>query len=104
MNKKQVYIILSYSDGKKSCNIKKHFENNWTSKEVEKKDDQGETIIVKQGIRPDLVDIPVYPRKGLVEFIKVFDKTNNDDPILTLEGQKALQLNILEQFIIGYIK
>lgn len=95
-------ITVRHNPSKPTCRLKAHMENNWKSWTEETTDYNGGLLEIQKGINPKLVDVEInFVETTSGENIIVYRKHT---PIFQLHGSKALQLNVLETFLIGEIK
>jgi hypothetical protein len=103
MKAKDLIIQVCYNPDKKGYKVLENFQANWKSIETEEQDTNGNVVTVIKGIHPFLTAIPVVIIKtNTGEAIKVISKDNKK--LLTLEGSKALQLDVLSSMLIGELK
>lgn len=98
-------IIVGVNE-KKGSKVLNNFRENWrtiyaTEEQVAEDPNLAETF---DGIHPELTAIPVQEiRTNKNEYIFVINDIGNT-PLFQLQGDKALQLGVLEDFLRGEIK
>lgn len=108
-----ITIIVNHNPNKQGCKVLQHFEENW--KQVEELlfndngeptlDEEGKQLTFLSGLRPEIAAVPVIKQTvSGGESIKIADDKDLRVALFTLEGNKALQLNVLENQLMGILK
>lgn len=97
--------IVIYHKGEESAMLQ-YIQNNWKREEFIDHDDEGQPIEIVRGIRSDVIKVPIISvnvKKG-AERVCIYTTKRRHSPVFTLEGQKAKQLTVLENYVAGLLK
>ena len=104
LNEAQSFVIVLYH--KENSGLLEHFENNWKRKIEHERDEEGELIEIIRGVHPKVAAVEfnsVTITKGAEE-VKIYANRKRDIPLFTLQGLKARQLQVLEDYTKGLLK
>ena len=95
-------VVLYYKEG---SGLLEHFQNNWNRRVEHERDEEGELIEVIKGIHPRVANVEFIstPISKGSESVKIYTSKNRQTPVFTLEGPKARQLKVLEDYVKGLL-
>jgi hypothetical protein len=91
---------------KEDSKILDNFQKNWKRETYTSTDDEGYEVELTKGIRQSVTGVPVrtVTITSGAEKVQLVDTRKEDSPLFTLEGPKALQLTVLEDYLVGLLK
>lgn len=101
-----INIAVYFNEEKNNNKFLISFQENWKQEIIESTDDEGHEVMFKTGLSDKLSEVPVtfIPITKGAERVTLVNGRRYDAPLFTLEGPKALQTQVLQDYLTGLLK